>query len=56
VYASNLFQVASFPQSIGVRMIGATMPPINVVLDTNVVIAAMRSRRGASFRLLSLDR
>jgi putative PIN family toxin of toxin-antitoxin system len=30
------------------------MPPIDVVLDTNVVIAAMRSRQGASFRVLSL--
>jgi len=30
------------------------MAPIDVVLDTNVVIAAMRSRRGASFRVLSL--
>jgi putative PIN family toxin of toxin-antitoxin system len=30
------------------------MPPIDVVLDTNVVIAAMRSRDGASFRVLSL--
>ena len=25
-----------------------------IVLDTNVLIAALRSRRGASFRLLSL--
>ena len=25
-----------------------------IVLDTNIVVAAMRSRRGASFRLLSL--
>lgn len=30
------------------------MTPIDVVLDTNVVIAAMRSNRGASFRVLSL--
>jgi predicted nucleic acid-binding protein len=26
----------------------------NVVLDTNVLVAALRSQRGASFRLLSL--
>jgi len=31
------------------------MPPIDVVLDTNVVIAALRSRHGASFRVLSLS-
>lgn len=30
------------------------MARLRVVLDTNVVIAAMRSRRGASFRVLSL--
>lgn len=30
------------------------MPVPQVVLDTNVVYAALRSRRGASFRLLSL--
>lgn len=28
--------------------------PVKVVLDTNVLIAALRSRRGASFRILSL--
>ncbi len=28
--------------------------PRQIVLDTNVLIAALRSRRGASFRLLSL--
>lgn len=27
---------------------------MNIVLDTNVIIAAIRSRRGASFKLLSL--
>ena len=27
---------------------------VNVVLDTNVLVAAMRSRRGASYRLLAL--
>jgi putative PIN family toxin of toxin-antitoxin system len=30
------------------------MVPLRVVFDTNVIIAAMRSRRGASFRILSL--
>jgi putative PIN family toxin of toxin-antitoxin system len=30
------------------------MPPRRIVLDTNVLIAGLRSRRGASFRLLSL--
>ncbi len=30
------------------------MNPPKVVLDTNVIIAALRSRRGASFRLVSL--
>jgi putative PIN family toxin of toxin-antitoxin system len=30
------------------------MTPIRVVLDTNVIIAGMRSRAGASFRVLSL--
>jgi putative PIN family toxin of toxin-antitoxin system len=30
------------------------MPPLQVVLDTNVLVAALRSNRGASFRLLSL--
>jgi putative PIN family toxin of toxin-antitoxin system len=30
------------------------MTPLNVVLDTNVIIAALRSRQGASFRILSL--
>lgn len=29
------------------------MPP-RIVIDTNVLVAALRSRRGASFRLLSL--
>ena len=28
--------------------------PLQIVIDTNVLIAALRSRRGASFRLLSL--
>jgi putative PIN family toxin of toxin-antitoxin system len=28
--------------------------PLQVVLDTNVLVAGLRSRRGASFRLLSL--
>jgi putative PIN family toxin of toxin-antitoxin system len=28
--------------------------PLQVVLDTNVIYTALRSRRGASFRLLSL--
>jgi putative PIN family toxin of toxin-antitoxin system len=28
--------------------------PLSVVLDTNVLIAGLRSRRGASFRILSL--
>ena len=30
------------------------MSPCKVVLDTNVLLAALRSRNGASFRLLSL--
>lgn len=30
------------------------MAPLQVVLDTNVLIAALRSRRGASFQLLTL--
>lgn len=29
-------------------------PPLTVVIDTNVLVAAVRSRRGASFQLLSL--
>ena len=29
------------------------MEPIQVVVDTNVLVAAVRSRRGASFSLLS---
>jgi putative PIN family toxin of toxin-antitoxin system len=30
------------------------MSPVQVVIDTNVLVAALRSRRGASFKLLSL--
>jgi len=30
------------------------MNPVQVVLDTNVLVAGLRSQRGASFRLLSL--
>lgn len=30
------------------------MDPVQVVLDTNVLVAGLRSQRGASFRLLSL--
>lgn len=30
------------------------MPIHQIVLDTNVIYSALRSRRGASFRLLSL--
>ena len=30
------------------------MDPVQVVLDTNILIAGLRSQRGASFRLLSL--
>lgn len=29
------------------------MKPLQIVLDTNVVVAGLRSRRGASFRLIS---
>ena len=29
------------------------MPPLQIVIDTNVIICALRSRRGPSFRLLS---
>jgi putative PIN family toxin of toxin-antitoxin system len=28
------------------------MRPVNVVIDTNVIVAALKSRRGASYRLL----
>ena len=31
-----------------------TMEPAPIVLDTNILVAALRSRRGASFRLISL--
>src|SRR5215472_3185399 len=31
----------------------STTPPIRVVLDTNVLVAAARSRQGASFALVS---
>jgi len=34
-------------------IIGDTMPGPRVVVDTNVVVAGLRSRRGAAFRLLS---
>lgn len=38
-------------------IIGATMTlPPRVVFDTNVLVAALRSRRGASFRLLAMIR
>ena len=30
------------------------MDPVNVVIDTNVLVSALRSRRGASFKLLTL--
>ncbi len=30
------------------------MDPVQVVLDTNILVAGLRSQRGASFRLLSL--
>jgi len=30
------------------------MEPINIVLDTNVLVSALRSKNGASFKLLSL--
>jgi putative PIN family toxin of toxin-antitoxin system len=30
------------------------MGPIEIVIDTNVLVAGLRSRRGAAFRLLSL--
>jgi putative PIN family toxin of toxin-antitoxin system len=29
------------------------MPPLQIVIDTNVLVCALRSRRGPSFRLLS---
>jgi putative PIN family toxin of toxin-antitoxin system len=29
------------------------MPPLQIVIDTNVIISALRSRRGPSFRLFS---
>lgn len=34
-------------------IISNTMTPRQIVLDTNVLIAALRSRQGASFKLLS---
>jgi len=30
------------------------MKPINIVLDTNVLVSALKSKNGASFKLLSL--
>ncbi len=30
------------------------MKPVHIVLDSNVLVSALRSRKGASFRLLSL--
>ena len=30
------------------------MKPINIVLDTNILVSALRSRRGASYKLLIL--
>ena len=30
------------------------MTPINIVLDTNVLVSALKSKQGASFKLLSL--
>ena len=30
------------------------MKPYKIVIDTNVLVSALRSRRGASFKLLSL--
>jgi putative PIN family toxin of toxin-antitoxin system len=30
------------------------MKPINIVLDTNVLVSALKSKQGASFKLLSL--
>jgi len=30
------------------------MKPINIVLDTNILVSALRSRKGASFKLLIL--
>jgi predicted nucleic acid-binding protein len=29
------------------------MPPLEIVIDTNVIISALRSRRGPAFRLFS---
>lgn len=42
------------PRSHRWAYLWAQMTSIDVVLDTNVVIAGMRSNRGASFRVLSL--
>jgi len=30
------------------------MKPINIVLDTNILVSALRSRNGASYKLLTL--
>ena len=30
------------------------MKPINIVLDTNILVSALRSRKGASYKLLTL--
>ncbi len=30
------------------------MPPVQIVIDTNVLVAALRSKRGASYKLISL--
>jgi hypothetical protein len=32
------------------------MNPLAVVLDTNVIVAAMRSRQGCSFKIIDADR
>ena len=40
--------------SINSIVYDTTMPVPRIVLDTNVLVAALRSRRGVSFTLLSL--
>src|SRR5947209_5957695 len=40
-------------QSCGITY-NTTMEPPKIVMDTNVLVAGLRSRRGASFRLLQL--
>ena len=42
------------PTGLAAGVSSAVMSPLQIVLDTNVLVAGLRSQRGASFRLLSL--